>query len=81
MVAVDPALTYEIHLKGHLHEEWADWFDGFTIICLENGEMLLRGQVIDQSALHGVLEKIRILNLTLLSLHVKTIIRFENVTA
>jgi len=64
----DPALTYEIRLKGHLQGEWADWFDGFSITCLENGEMLLRGQVVDQSALHGVLEKIRGLNLTLLSI-------------
>lgn len=62
------ALTYEIRLQGHMGEDWAVWFDGFSITCLEGGEMLLRGQVADQSALHGVLEKIRSLNLTLLSI-------------
>ena len=33
--------------------------------------MLLRGQIVDQSALHGMLEKIRNLNLKLLSIQVK----------
>ena len=74
MVVVDPALTYEIRLQGHLQGEWAEWFDGFAITCLDNGEMLLRGQVVDQSALHGVLEKIRNLNLKLISIQVKNLI-------
>lgn len=71
MDLADPPLTYEIRLQGHMHEEWADWFDGFAITCLENGEMLLVGEVADQSALHGVLEKIRNLNLKLISIQEK----------
>ena len=70
-----PALTgdqyeaglYEIRLKGHLDAKWADWFDGLTITRADNGETLLRGSVVDQAALHGVLRKVRDLGLPLLS--------------
>ena len=62
------AVIYEIRLQGHMDAEWADWFDGFSITCLESGVTLLRGPVADQSALHGVLEKIRNLNLKLISI-------------
>ena len=59
--------VYEIRLKGHLDAKWADWFDGLTITRADNGETLLRGSVIDQAALHGVLRKVRDLGLPLLS--------------
>jgi hypothetical protein len=36
---------------------------------LENGEMILSGLVVDQSALLGVLNKLSRLNLTLLSIN------------
>ena len=58
---------YEIRLKGHLDDKWADWFDGLTITRADNGETLLHGTVIDQAALHGVLRKVRDLGLPLLS--------------
>ena len=58
---------YEIHLKGHLDDKWADWFEGLTITRADNGETLLRGQVVDQAALHGVLRQVRDLGLPLLS--------------
>ena len=58
---------YEIRLKGHLDDKWADWFDGLTITRADNGETLLRGPVVDQAALHGVLRKVRDLGLPLLS--------------
>jgi hypothetical protein len=58
---------YEIRLKGHLDAKWADWFDGLTITREDNGETLLRGPVVDQAALHGVLRKVRDLGLPLLS--------------
>src|SRR3954463_15153279 len=69
-----PALTgdqyeaglYEIRLKGHLDDKWTDWFDGLTITRPDNGETLLRGQVVDQAALHGVLRQVRDLGLPLL---------------
>lgn len=58
---------YQIRVKGHLEEEWMDWFDGMSITHLENSETLLAGLVADQSALFGLLMKINSLNLTLLS--------------
>ena len=65
----DEARTYEIRLKGHLHDRWADWFEGLTITRADNGETLLRGPVVDQAALHGVLRKVRDLGLPLLSVN------------
>ena len=58
---------YEIRLKGHLDDKWADWFEGLTITRADNGETLLHGQVVDQAALHGVLRQVRDLGLPLLS--------------
>ena len=60
--------VYRITIKGHLDSEWSDWFDGLTIILVDNGETVLTGPIVDQTALHGVLIKIRDLGLPLLSL-------------
>ena len=60
--------VYQIVVKGHLDSEWSDWFDGLTITLVDNGETILSGPVVDQSALHGVLIKIRDLGLPLLGL-------------
>ena len=57
----------EIHVKGHLDKSWSDWLEGLEVTLLENGEMLLCGQIEDQAALMGVLNKLYGLNLTLLS--------------
>ncbi len=43
---------YEIRLKGHLDDKWADWFDSLTITRADNGETLLHGPLVDQAALH-----------------------------
>ena len=64
----DPQEVYQIVVKGHLDNEWSDWFDGLTITLVDNGETILYGPVVDQTALHGVLIKIRDLGLPLLSL-------------
>ena len=58
---------YEIRVKGKLGEMWADWFDDFEI-RFEKDITILSGQVPDQAALHGLLNKIRDLGLTLLSI-------------
>jgi hypothetical protein len=58
---------YEIRVKDHLETYWLEWFEGWSITNLECGEVLLKSYNIDQSALHGVLNKIRDLNLVLLS--------------
>ena len=58
---------YEIHIEGHLHQCWAEWFDGLSMSHLENGETVLSGLVSDQAALHGILARLRDLNLKLIS--------------
>ena len=58
---------YEIRLKGHLAQHWAEWFEGVTITLDGNGETLLSAPVIDQSALYGLLRKVRDLGLPLIS--------------
>jgi len=65
----DRAPIYQVRLKGHLGEEWADWFGGLDIVLDENGEMLITGPVLDQAALHGLLRKVRDLGLTLVSVN------------
>jgi hypothetical protein len=58
---------YEIRVKDHLETYWFEWFEGWLVTNLENGEVLLKAYQVDQSKLHGTLNKIRDLNLTLLS--------------
>ncbi len=59
--------NYRITIKGHLDLNWDDWFDDMTISYDEHDNTVLTGPVIDQPALHGILDRIRDLNLTLLS--------------
>ena len=58
---------YQIRVKGKLDSSWAEWFDGWTITTFGDGTTLLSKQDADQAALHGVLVKIRNLNLPLIS--------------
>ena len=59
--------TYEIRLKGHLDESWRDLFEDFNFTHESDGTTTLKGKIIDQSALHSVLKKVRDLGLPLLS--------------
>ncbi len=62
----DPA-SYHIRVKGQVGPEWSEWFGGMTITYAETNETTLSGQLLDQSALYGILNKIRDLGLPLLS--------------
>lgn len=57
----------EIRVQGHLDERWASWFEGMTVEAQATGVTLLRGRVADQSALHGLLTRLRDLGVPLIS--------------
>jgi len=70
--STDNGEVYEIKIKGILEDHWKQWFEGMTLKHAENGEdgqncTLITGLIADQPALHGLLAKIRDLNLTLIS--------------
>ncbi len=58
--------VYEIRVQGHLDQSWSHWFDGLTISYDGDTNTVLRGPLIDEAALHGVLIKVRDLALPLL---------------
>ena len=58
---------YEIRLHGHLDTRWAAWFEGMTLIHAADGTTALSGVVVDQAALHGLLQKLRDLGVPLVS--------------
>ena len=62
-------VIYQIRLKGHLGSQWTDWFEGLTITLEEDGDTLLTGSVVDQSALYGLLKKVRDLGMPLVSVN------------
>jgi hypothetical protein len=63
---------YEIRIKGYLDQRWSEWFAGLKLTHLEGDETLLSGPLPDQAALHGLLERIRDLNLKLISVNCGT---------
>jgi hypothetical protein len=65
----NPCPIYEIKLKGRLGPEWSDWFDGLTVCPATHGETILTGLIVDQSALPGLLNKVRNLGLPLLAVN------------
>ncbi len=58
---------YRIRVEGHLGSAWSEWFAGMTLAQTEAGDTILSGPVLDQAALHGLLAKIRDLNLMLIA--------------
>ncbi len=63
---------YQIKVQGQLSQEWSKWFEGMTLTSSEDSESgveytTISGLVVDQPALHGLLNKIRDLNLSLIS--------------
>jgi hypothetical protein len=59
-------IAYEIRVKGHLDQHWSAWFDGLAISYDADEHTMLRGPLIDEAALHGVLNKVRDLGVPLL---------------
>ncbi len=59
----------EIRVKGQIDERWSEWLEGLTIKHATEGETLLSGSVLDQSALYGLIGRLRDLGLPLLSVN------------
>ncbi len=68
-----PKLNIKIILQDRLSESAKAWFEGLSIEEIQDQFTCLSGEVSDQSALHGLLERIRDLNLHLLSVQVQPI--------
>ena len=60
---------YQIRVKDHIDDEWAEWFAPLQIANDSNGEATFTGPVRDQSELHGLIDKVFNLNLTLLAVN------------
>jgi hypothetical protein len=59
---------YELRLQGHLDPRWSSQLEGMALTQLSDGTTLLRGRVVDQVALHGLLARVRDIGLPVLSL-------------
>lgn len=68
---MDRPAVYEFIIAQTISDHWVSWFDGLDLAHDDQGNTLLRGTIVDQAALHGVLARIRDLNLILLSLRRK----------
>ena len=64
----EPSGQYRVRVKGHFDGRWATWFDGLTLTNETNGTTTIHGPVVDQAALHGLLQKLRDLGIPLISL-------------
>ncbi len=62
----EPISLYEIQLKGILPADWSSAFENMSFAYDSDGNTLLSGHVVDQAALHSLLDKVRDLGLTLL---------------
>jgi hypothetical protein len=63
-----PTPQYEVRVKGHLGMRWAAWFDGLSLTPVDDGITVIHGPVVDQAALHGLLQKLRDIGIPLISL-------------
>ncbi len=57
---------YEIRVRGVLSRRWATWFEGLDVTS-DGDETVVAGLLADQPALHGVLDRVRDLGLSIVS--------------
>ena len=65
-------LNYQIRIQGELDPVWMEWFEGLALTHDCEGNTVLSGSIVDQTALHSILLKIRDLNLRLISVNLIT---------
>ena len=61
------ALKYQIVISGIIDHSWSAYFSGMTVVSDPAGVTRLTGEITDQSALFGIINKIRDLNIKLIS--------------
>jgi hypothetical protein len=67
MTAREPSrMQYRIRIRGHLDPTWTEWFAELAVAQEDDGTTELVGQFSDQSALYGLLARLRDLGATLL---------------
>lgn len=66
--AADHVPHYEIRVEGRLGSRWSAWFDGLTLTGEEDGTTVISGPLVDQAALHGLLQRLRDVGIGLVSL-------------
>lgn len=64
----EPPRRVKIHIRGRIDEDWKHWFEGLHVDQQKDDTTLLSGELVDQSALYGLLAKLRDLGLELLSI-------------
>ncbi len=58
---------YHITIQGQLDPSWSGWLAGMQVTHLDEDTTLLSGSLADQTALYSLIERLRDLNLTLIS--------------
>ena len=60
---------YEIRVEGQLDPHWSEWFGGLALGHGQDGSTTLIGPIADGAALFGLLDRVRDMGLTLLSVN------------
>lgn len=68
------ARRYEIRLKGRLDSSWTAWFGEMSLTHTTDGMTVLVGPLADQAALHGLLQKLRDLGVTLVAVNEREVV-------
>ncbi len=66
---IESMQSVEIHVKGRIDVYWSDWFGDMDITHANQNRTILTGDVVDQSALYGLIAKLRDLGLALISVN------------
>jgi hypothetical protein len=76
--SVDRPATFQIKVQGRLGPNWSEYFSGMSLTNqqLESGVTVttMTGVISDQAALHGLIQKIRDLGLSIIQIQ---LISFE----
>ena len=72
VMEADDSTEYEIRVEGRLASRWSAWFDGLSLTNEADGTTVISGPVVDQAALHGLLQKLRDVGMPLVSITQRT---------